>query len=138
VSADSLRLPAEHGNLPALIGHCQSHARTAGMAEARLVKVQLVVEELAVNVVSYAYPGGSGFMEARCGREPDGDWFVEIRDSGVPFNPLQAEEPYLGGDMGKRRVGGLGVFLSQQMADELRYRREGDENVVTACFSLAG
>ena len=62
--------------------------------EAIRFKIHLSIEEAVENVVRYAYEGGIGWLEA--GTSLDKDRLVltvELRDAGVPFNPLEREDP---------------------------------------------
>ena len=57
-------------------------------------KIGLSVEEAVENVVRYAYDGGIGWLEA--GTSLDHDTLVltiELRDAGMPFNPLEIPDP---------------------------------------------
>ena len=56
-------------------------------------KIELSIEEAVENVVQYAYEGGIGWLEA--GTKLDDKSVVltiELRDAGVPFNPLDEDE----------------------------------------------
>ncbi|MBR3551316.1 MAG: ATP-binding protein, partial [Bacteroidales bacterium] len=57
-------------------------------------KLRLSIEEAVENVVRYAYEGGIGWLEA--GTSLDHESLVltiELRDAGVPFNPLEKADP---------------------------------------------
>ena len=95
-------------------------------------KIRLSVEEAVENVVRYAYEGGIGWLEA--GTSLDKDSLVltiELRDAGVPFNPLEHEDPDITLSAAEREVGGLGIFLCKQMMDSLSYRYEDGNNILT-------
>lgn len=95
-------------------------------------KIHLSVEEAVENVVRYAYEGGIGWLEA--GTSLDKDSLVltiELRDAGVPFNPLEHEDPDITLSAAEREVGGLGIFLCKQMMDSLSYRYEDGNNILT-------
>lgn len=95
-------------------------------------KIRLSVEEAVENVVRYAYEGGIGWLEA--GTSLDKDSLVltiELRDAGVPFNPLEREDPDITLSAEEREVGGLGIFLCKQMMDSLSYRYEEGNNILT-------
>ncbi len=102
-------------------------------------KLELVMEELAVNVINYAYPDGHGDVEIECLLDDSGDkrrFCVKLRDWGAPFDPLTKDDPDTGQDIDERPIGGLGIFLVREMSDSLGYEREGDANVLTFCFDL--
>lgn len=102
-------------------------------------KLELVMEELAVNVINYAYPDGRGDLEIQCLLDENGGkrrFCVKLKDWGAPFDPLNRDTPDTEQDIEERPVGGLGIFLVREMSDSLDYEREGDANVLTFCFDL--
>ena len=106
--------------------------------EALCFKIRLSVEEAVENVVRYAYEGGIGWLEA--GTSLDKDSLVltiELRDAGVPFNPLDREDPDITLSAEEREVGGLGIFLCKQMMDGISYRYEDGCNILTMTKHLA-
>ncbi len=62
---------------------------------------------------------------------------VEVEDRGFPFNPLSVQAPDLSSSLEQRRPEGLGVLLIRKMADEVRYRREADRNILTLIMRKA-
>ena len=94
-------------------------------------KIELSVEEAVDNVVQYAYEGGIGWLEA--GTSLDDKSLVltiELRDAGVPFNPLEKDDPDITLSAKERPVGGLGIYLCKQMMDSINYRYEEGNNVL--------
>ena len=95
-------------------------------------KLHLSIEEAVENVVRYAYEGGIGWLEV--GTSLDHDSLVltvELRDAGVPFNPLEAPDPDVTLPANEREIGGLGIYLCKKMMDDIRYRYEDGNNVLT-------
>ena len=100
--------------------------------EALRFKLRLSVEEAVENVVRYAYEGGIGWLDA--GTSLDRDTLVltiELRDAGVPFNPLDREDPDITLSAEQREIGGLGIFLCKKMMDSISYRYDDGNNVLT-------
>ena len=95
-------------------------------------KVRLALDELLVNVVSYAYDGKDGEVEIvyETSDEPR-TISISIIDSGKPFNPLEVEEPELSDNIHERKIGGLGIFIVKNTMDEVAYRRENNQNIMT-------
>jgi anti-sigma regulatory factor (Ser/Thr protein kinase) len=94
-------------------------------------KIELSIEEAVENVVQYAYEGGIGWLEA--GTSLDDKSLIltiELRDAGVPFNPLEMEDPDVTLDANDRPIGGLGIYLCKQMMDSISYRYENGNNVL--------
>lgn len=102
-------------------------------------KLRLSIEEAVENVVRYAYDGGIGWLEA--GTSLDEDSLVltiELRDAGIPFNPLEKEDPDVTLSADERKIGGLGIFLCKKMMDSIEYRYEDGNNVLTMTKKVQG
>lgn len=100
--------------------------------EALRFKIELSIEEAVENVVRYAYEGGIGWLEA--GTDLDHDSLVltiELRDAGTPFNPLEKTDPDINQTVQEREIGGLGIYLCKKMMDNISYRYEDGNNVLT-------
>ena len=95
-------------------------------------KLRLSIEEAVENVVRYAYDGGIGWLEV--GTSLDHDTLVltvELRDAGVPFNPLEQPDPDVSAKAEDREIGGLGIYLCKKLMDSINYRYEDGNNVLT-------
>ncbi len=101
-------------------------------------KLDLILEELLVNVFSYAYPDGDGevsvtrFLDQRASPPV---FTLILEDWGEPFHPLQKEDPDLDVDIEERGVGGLGIYFVKEMADEVHYARVDGANRLTLRLS---
>ncbi len=94
-------------------------------------KIELSIEEAVENVVQYAYEGGIGWLEA--GTSLDDKSLIltiELRDAGMPFNPLEKDDPDITLSAGERPVGGLGIYICKSMMDSISYRYEDGNNVL--------
>jgi anti-sigma regulatory factor (Ser/Thr protein kinase) len=100
--------------------------------EALRFKIQLSIEEVVDNVVHYAYEGGIGWLEVSTHLDSNSLILtVELRDAGVPFNPLEQSEPDITLSAENREIGGLGIFLCKKLMDSISYRYENGNNVLT-------
>ena len=96
-----------------------------------IFRVNLVLEELGLNIMSYGYDEGLHEFEIALTSEAD-VLRIEVTDDGRPFDPLnEAPEPDLDASVDDRQVGGLGIHLVRTMVDEMSYRREQDKNHLT-------
>lgn len=92
---------------------------------------RLVIEEIAVNVVNYAYPEGvEGFLDIDI-TATDDLVTITFSDGGIPFNPLAKEDPDTTLSLEKRPIGGLGILLVKKMMDDVAYRYEDGRNILT-------
>lgn len=90
-------------------------------------QIHLCVEELFVNIVSYAYEGGTGMAEIEMHIE-NGVLSITFYDWGIPYNPLEKEPPDLLSGAEERAVGGLGIYMVRCMMDQIEYERKENQN----------
>ena len=91
-------------------------------------RISLVVDELAQNVVDYAYKDTPGDVEVTV-TSRDETVVIEISDEGKPFDPLtEAPAPDLTSPIESRPIGGLGVHFTKTLMDDVEYRRESGRN----------
>jgi len=102
------------------------------------VTMQLLValEELYVNIASYAYAPDTGEALIRIDYN-DGMLTVELIDWGKPFDPLAREDPDITLSAEERDIGGLGIFMVKKSMDIFTYERRDGQNIVTIGRKLA-
>lgn len=132
-----LQLPAKMDSLSSFRAFVLQRLGTGPVSPRALHTVELVLEELLVNIIHYAYvEGEAGVIELGCGPNAEGALCVRIRDHGQPFNPTASPPPDLSPDIPGRKIGGLGVYFVLNMVEGLAYERAGDWNVLSFCFRL--
>ena len=96
------------------------------------MQIDLSVEELFVNIASYAYPDSEGQAEIRIRTfgEPKQAEIV-LLDSGIPYDPTKNEDPDITMAAEDRDIGGLGVFMVKKYMDSIQYAYENGQNVLT-------
>ena len=106
---------------------CEEHGLTPQIAYA----VNLSIDEILTNTISYGYDDEE---EHRIGLtlHLQGDSLVvEIVDDGRAFDSSLEREANIEATLEERAIGGLGLFLVQQMMDDVAYQRRDDFNVIT-------
>ena len=94
--------------------------------------IDIALDEILANICLYAYAPGTGTVEVYVDHDAENRMAViTFRDSGVPFDPLQKEEPDTTLTAEEREIGGLGIFLVRKTMDAMEYRREDGFNVLT-------
>ena len=53
---------------------------------------------------------------------------LEFIDNGIEFNPLLTEDPETSDNIDEVKIGGLGIFLTKQMSDDMSYEYKNSEN----------
>jgi anti-sigma regulatory factor (Ser/Thr protein kinase) len=97
-----------------------------------LFELDMVVEEVFINVASYAYPGSTGSVSLDLALDKEQNFlYLTFRDSGIPYDPLRKQSPDLSAPAEKRPIGGLGIFLVQKYSDSLSYEYAEGENRLT-------
>jgi len=97
--------------------------------EEEIYRVELSLVEMCSNIMRYAYPEGNGEIVINLWHE-EGRFYLEVRDSGLPFDPRQVKRPTLEEMISREQMGGLGIFLARKLMDGFLYRREDDQNVL--------
>ncbi|WP_296783538.1 ATP-binding protein [uncultured Methanobrevibacter sp.] len=88
------------------------------------LQVNLIVEEIFVNIVNYS---NTDFITVNVEYEKP-ELTIEFVDNGIEFNPLLKESPETPKNIEDAQIGGLGIFLAKELADELEYHYENNEN----------
>lgn len=133
---ESIQVAARTGNLDRLVRAGGRHAASLGFPRERISEIELAVEEILANICLYAYPEGEGKLSVKYLAENHPvKLVVEIVDSGIPFNILNAPPPDLTSELEQRSVGGLGVYLVRELADAAEYERSESMNVVRLVFN---
>ena len=100
-------------------------------------QIDIAVEEIFVNIASYAYKDGNG--KATICVEPDQENLsvsITFIDQGIPYNPLEKDDPDVTLSAEERDIGGLGIFMVKKSMDEVAYRYEEGSNIFTIVKKL--
>ena len=99
--------------------------------------VNLSIDEILTNTISYGYDDDAEHRIDLTFRVDGETLVVVIVDDGRPFDSSTEREPDFDATLEERALGGLGLFLVQQMMDEMTYERSDDRNVITLRKSTA-
>lgn len=109
----------------------EKFAKEAELDFSQISDLMLVLEEIVVNIISYAYPKGTlGIIEISAETKEDNIVFV-IKDAGVAFDPTAKEEVNINLDVEERPIGGLGLHLVRCIMDQIQYERKDGQNILT-------
>ena len=101
------------------------------------LQIELTVEEVFINIASYAYAPQIG--TAKISVDVDGDKAdvtMVFEDSGGPYDPLAKEDPDITLPASERGIGGLGIFLVKKNMNDVKYEYKDGKNVLTLTKSL--
>lgn len=106
-----------------------------GAWEDRLAnQIRLVLEELIVNVINYAYDDQDDSLhDIEVDITSDDEQVVmELADDGKAFDPSkEAPSPDLASNVTSRPIGGLGIHLIFKLTDHVAYVRKAGMNRLT-------
>ena len=94
-------------------------------------QLKMAMEEILMNILTYSYPDSDGEIDLCLKLKEDGRVFsATITDSGVPFDPLETEEPDVHMPGKERKAGGLGIFLVKKTMDLMEYEYKDKKNIL--------
>ncbi len=129
----SLELQAEVNRLSDVSDFVKGVMNEAGCSKAMIGSIDIVVEEVYVNIASYAYDEVAADRPAwvECGAVGD-DFYLIFRDMGKEYDPLKKEDPVIGDPM-NMTIGGYGIYMVKTIADDIAYKydRENGQNILT-------
>lgn len=126
-----LTFEAKRENLDNVLNFINTELSKTECVEELKLKIDLVVEEIFINIVNYAYDS-LGKVDINCDLDFEASQ-VEIRftDSGKPYNPLEHLEPDISLSAEQRSIGGLGILISKKLMDDIQYQYQNGKNILT-------
>ena len=100
--------------------------------------VNLSIDEILTNTISYGYDDEAEHRIDLTLRQEGDTLVVVIVDDGRAFDSSLEREPNVDATLEERALGGLGLFLVQQMMDDVDYQRRDALNVITLRKNTAG
>lgn len=89
--------------------------------------INLIVEEIFVNIVNYS---GCNYIVVNF-ELADDTFRISFHDDGIKFNPLAADDPKLPNSIDEAKIGGLGIHLVKNLADDISYEYTDAKNHLT-------
>ena len=100
-------------------------------------QIDVAIEEIFVNIAHYAYPEGEGNAVIEIEADKDAKKVrIVFEDGGIPYNPLEKEDPDISLSSEDRPIGGLGIFLVKKTMDDMSYEYKDGKNRLTIIKSF--
>ena len=117
----SLRVAADVAQLATIRAFVEQQVRALGVDAAAIYDLILAVNEVATNIVVHGYRSQPGVIEIELRRLGDAIE-IRLRDQAPLFDPTRVPMPDLNLPLHKRPLGGMGVHITRQIMDSMRYR----------------
>jgi serine/threonine-protein kinase RsbW len=117
----SLQVAADVAQLATIRAFVEQHARAFGIDAFGAYDLILAVNEAATNIVVHGYRGRPGAIEIEL-RQLGDAIEIQLRDQAPLFDPTQVPAPDLTLPLHKRPLGGMGVHVTRELMDIIRYR----------------
>ena len=96
------------------------------------MQIAIAIDEIMGNIAHYAYGEETGDVTVKVLASAENPSIqISFVDGGIPYNPLDSEDPDISLSAEERKIGGLGIFITKNIMDEMTYERDGDFNVLT-------
>ena len=127
----SFKLKNDLSELDTLCQEMERFGRSIGLSKKFIFEINLALDELFTNIILYGFKDDKEHL-IKVTLTPQNDILcLCIEDDGVPFNPVEANEPDLGCTIEECKIGGLGIHLIRNLMDEICYERCGNKNKLT-------
>jgi anti-sigma regulatory factor (Ser/Thr protein kinase) len=128
---NELVIAAELKNLPCVLDFIEGHLEGTSISIKQKMQILVAVEEIFVNIASYAYAPdqGNAIVRIEFSDEPV-EVTITFMDNGIPFDPLQKRDPDVTLSAEERRIGGLGIFMTKKTMDSVDYEYKNGQNIL--------
>ncbi|WP_026663166.1 ATP-binding protein [Butyrivibrio proteoclasticus] len=128
---EKLTVEATKENLIAVNEFVETNLEKIDCPMKAMMQINVAVEEIYINIASYAYGDASGQAEILLDTDTPGQVSIVFKDSGTPYDPLAKEDPDITLSAEERGIGGLGIFMVKKSMDDVKYRYEDGKNILT-------
>lgn len=129
---NELEIEAVNENLPRVLSFIEEHLEEIGCAPKSQMQIAVAAEEIFVNIANYAYQPNIGKATVRV--EVSGDPItvtITFIDNGKPFDPTKQADPDVLLSADEREIGGLGIFMTKKIMDDVHYEYSEGRNILT-------
>ncbi|MBR1689464.1 MAG: ATP-binding protein [Oscillibacter sp.] len=132
MTGKELKIEAKAENLQTVLSFIEQVLDAVSCPPRAQMQITVAAEEVFVNIASYAYAPETGTATVRLelSGEPQ-TVTVTFIDTGIPFDPLKKADPDVTLPAEERGIGGLGIFMTKKLMDDVRYEYRDGKNVLT-------
>ena len=138
-SIKRITIPAKTENIGDAINPIMDYLNELGAEHSASYKIEVALEEILVNIASYAYGDKEGTIKVEYEYiEESKTISITIIDEGKAFDPLKRNDPDTTLSAEERDIGGLGLYIVKKTMDEVKYQRINNQNVLILKKNLKG
>ena len=127
-----LKIDALTQNLDEVIAFVEAELEAMDCPMKVQMQIDVAVEEIFVNIASYAYEPETGYAIIRIDNSEDPRRVdITFIDEGIEYDPLAKEDPDVTLAAEERQIGGLGIFMVKKSMDNMVYERKDGKNILT-------
>ena len=116
--------------LEKLCQRIREFGKSLNIPEKSIFQVCLAIEEICANIISHGFNDNFvHWIKVTIGHKR-GNMELRVEDDGIPFNPIEAEAPDLSCPIERRKEGGLGCYLINNLMDSVDYKRLDKKNIL--------
>lgn len=130
-------VPNDARAIPGILARVGAFFTRHALAHDDVEGIEVALDEILSNVTGYAFRDGNAHEILVVLSVDATELLIEVRDDGIPFDPLKIPPPDLSADIEARQVGGLGMHFVHTVLDEIGYQRKSGWNVLTLHKRLA-
>lgn len=118
----SRRFAISFDELYVMLEFVRTNATNAGFNQIEVSRIELALDEILTNIINHSGLANEQSLEIVVAAPDQPGILIEVRDKGVPFNPLKYERS------AAQEQGGYGIHLARHALDKIQYSRQGDVN----------
>lgn len=97
-----------------------------------VIQFSVAIDEIFSNIVRYGYTKGKGPVTVQVAKQEEPRRVdIVFTDEGLPYNPLMKADPDTTLSAEERDIGGLGIYMVKNTMDDVLYRYENGQNILT-------
>lgn len=119
-------------NIPAVTAFIETELQQINCPSKIQMQLDVAIDELFSNIAYYAYGEEEGQVTVQIEvLQNPSKVILSFIDAGMPYNPLENEDPDVTLSLEERQIGGLGIFMVKKSMDEVSYERQDGNNKIT-------
>ncbi len=126
-----LTIQAIKGNLERVLAFVDEYLESLDCPMKTQMQLDVAVEELFINIASYAYAPETGPVTVQLEAEQEPlSVTITFIDHGIPYDPLTKADPDVTLSAEERQIGGLGIYIVKKSMDAITYVYRDGQNIL--------